>query len=205
MEIKRKGKCTPEEIADHANMWRNGFENEKQINFINCWSFDNEESYPLWSIYADVTLGIAVKSNIKKLKKSLESNSQQIFVGEVKYMDYYKEVFADKYDPNSLSFNLFLGLLTKRNIFEFETECRVIIPINDENEIKDLNDKDGILVSVNLEELIEEIYVAPKSPEWFKSLVQNVTIDYGINKVIKTSSINDPPPDFDLENYRTNT
>lgn len=53
----------------------------------------------------------------------------------------------------------------------------------------------GRPVPVQLEDLIEKIYVAPTSPAWFRDLVTRITARYEIGVSVEQSSL-DRIPEF---------
>lgn len=188
---KRWGRVvTDESKKRHADMWRRGFEEKIRTTFVNCWNYGYTESFALWKLYASSEAGVAIKSSFDRLKKSFSNNREDVFIGEIKYMDYDKDIYNIKFHRNT-SFNLFLPFLTKRNVFEFEQEYRAIVTQHD-NKTEDA----GINVSVDLNELVDEIYVAPYSPKWFKDLVEGLLIDYGFNYKVNYSIIDEPRRDF---------
>ena len=54
-------------------------------------------------------------------------------------------------------------------------------------------EEEGIWTPVNLNALIDAIYVAPESAEWFRELVENVARTYGLDKKIIKSALEDEP------------
>lgn len=205
--INRDETCTIQEVKDHAKGWKSNFEGKKESNFVNCWNIDKSESHALWRIYSVDRQGVAIKTSFKRFKDSLVNYDEAVRIGEVKYMDYYNDVFMDKFKPdnrNFLAFNLFLGLLSKRNVFKFERECRAMISIEDEMKLKNISNENGFYVPINLNDLIDEIYVSPNSSKWFKNLVVEIVKDYGINKEVKHSVIDNPPTEFNFEYFNDN-
>ena len=51
----------------------------------------------------------------------------------------------------------------------------------------------GQWYNVELQELIEKIYIAPSSPSWFKLLVEKIVIRYKLNIDVIKSSLDDEP------------
>jgi len=51
----------------------------------------------------------------------------------------------------------------------------------------------GVWKEIDLNKLIENIYVAPTSSTWFKELVTKVSEKYGINKNVIRSSLDNEP------------
>ncbi len=51
----------------------------------------------------------------------------------------------------------------------------------------------GISLSIDLNESIDSIYVAPTSPLWFKNLVEQVVSRYSLNAPVFQSSLDSDP------------
>lgn len=97
--------------------------------------------------------------------------------------------------PDNLSKdNIYHPFLFKRQSFAHEREIRAIINAKDERITTALKrDENGINVSLDLNNLIEHIYVSPDSPDWFHELVKDVTVKYGIGKEVLKSSLDSEP------------
>jgi len=63
--------------------------------------------------------------------------------------------------------------------------------------IQDLSQKvsssGGTLEPVNIEELIEAIYVAPNAPGWYFDLVQKTAVRYGLSANVVQSALSEKP------------
>lgn len=106
----------------------------------------------------------------------------------MEYLDYDTESFEIN--------NVNLPYIHKRKSFEYENELRAIVveyPSELKPEFFDQINKRGINVEVNLDILIEKIYIAPTSPGWFRELVKSITIKYGIDKPIVDSKLDERP------------
>ena len=81
----------------------------------------------------------------------------------------------------------------KRESFRHEHELRALI-LNSQN-IRETTQPliTGINVKVNLDKLIEKIYLSPQAPNWFKDLVKSITEKYHIDKPIESSSLDERP------------
>jgi hypothetical protein len=112
------------------------------------------------------------------LQKSLhpENNFKQ-YIGEVNYIDYKKE-----YIPFD---DLFFPFLFKRKSFQYEREVRIITDVTD-SKIK-LND--GLKINVDINQLIEKIYIHPKSENWYKNLVIELVKQLGFDFTIEKSDL----------------
>lgn len=67
----------------------------KKFYFLNCWHMNNNQSDAMWKIFLDTKNGIAIKSSIGNLKRSLEDSSDEIFIGEVYYREYENKTFFE--------------------------------------------------------------------------------------------------------------
>lgn len=161
----------------------------KKFTAINSWYLNEYESAAMWKLYLKSNEGIAIQSSFEKLKDSLKDEAHGIHIGKVKYIDYEKD-----WVPEGNSFHPFLH---KRKSFEHEQELRAVI-----QEIPSKDDKidlskplfdDGIYISVDLDVLINRIYLAPTSPKWLRELVKSVTRKYGLDKEVHQSSLDDVP------------
>ena len=125
----------------------------------------------MWQIFTQNNEGLAIQSTIGRLKKALkpEINYSQ-FIGEVNYIDYKKE-----YIPFD---NMFFPFMFKRKSFQYEREVRIISDLAESN----IKINDGIKIDVDINQLIEKIYIHPKSENWYKKLVIELVskLDYTI-------------------------
>lgn len=155
----------------------------KSIMHLNCWHISNFESAAMWSIYLKSGEGIAVQSTFKKLCSSI-TDKKVVFIGEVQYVDYDKELISDD--------NAFNPFFYKRLSFAHEKELRCI-SMNVSEDIA----PDGINISVDLPTLIECIYISPTSDEWVLKLIKKVLSRYSLNCKIIKSTLTDKP--FELK------
>ncbi len=162
-EIKKLSENNPE-FLDYYKSHR-----EKVV--VSSWHINEYESFAMWQIFTQNNEGLAIQSTIGRLQKALkpEINYSQ-FIGEVNYIDYKKE-----YIPFD---DMFFPFMFKRKSFQYEREIRIISDLS-ENNIK-IND--GIKIEVDISQLIEKIYIHPKSENWYKKLVIDLVskLDYTI-------------------------
>lgn len=154
---------------------------------INCWHMNEHESAAMWKLYLKSNEGIAVQSTYRKLKESL-TDDEEIFLGVVKYINYDNEIIS----PGS---NLLSCFFHKRKSFEHEREVRAVVnKLPDDNNLsRDVFPNGGIKISVDLELLIEKVYVAPTTPNWFSDLVKAVLRRYGYKFQVVNSRLNEQP------------
>jgi len=145
---------------------------------VSSWHINEYESFAMWQIFTQNSEGLAIQSTVERLKKALnsEKNHEQ-YIGEVNYIDYKKE-----YIPFD---NMFFPFLFKRKSFQYEREVRIISDVTQSN-IK-LND--GLKINVDINQLIEKIYIHPKSENWYKNLVIELVSKLGFDFKIEKSDL----------------
>ena len=157
---------------------------------VNSWHMNEYESAAMWKLYLKSDEGIAIQSTFKRLAQSFnECKEHNIWIGMVKYIDYTKDEMPFN--------NIFFRITTKRKSFEHERELRAAVAEFPLPSVKHLKNHDpfanGLYVPVNLELLIERVFVSPTAEKWFSDLVQSVTQKYGLSKSVSRSSLADDP------------
>jgi hypothetical protein len=145
---------------------------------ISSWHINEYESFAMWQIFTQNSEGLAIQSTIGRLQKALipENNYKQ-FIGEVNYIDYKKE-----YIPFD---DMFFPFLFKRKSFQYEREVRIITDVAENKTM--LND--GLKINVDIDQLIETIYIHPKSENWYKNLVIDLVKQLGFDFAIEKSDL----------------
>lgn len=177
----------------------------RNIIVINSWHINELESAAMWNLYSQLKTGISILSTYDRLCRSFNNNfDDDTFIGKVKYIDYNKDSIND--------FDMLELFVTKRKHFEYEKELRVITTTTfsrDDNRRLILGDATkelykiehfkqdrtnlltdaGRYVPVDLETLLDKIFVAPLSEDWYVNLVKSVVSKYGIlrDKVVKSN------------------
>ena len=147
----------------------------REHTYISCWHCNDYESEAMWKLYSmNVTNAIAIQTTAQGLYEALDKDPQ-ISIGKINYIDY-----QNKFAPINGSF------WYKRKAFAYEQEVRAIFT--------DFEAKtSGVTINVNLNKLIEAIYISPYAPAWFESVVRSVAEKYGINKPIYYSEMTEAP------------
>lgn len=157
---------------------------------INCWHLSEYESAAMWKLYLKSDEGIAVRSTFRRLKDCFKGDKFHIYIGKVKYIDYDKDWLPEG--------NALYPFVHKRKSFEHEQELRAVIQqfrytkngeINWDRPLFD----DGVYVQVDLDLLIDKIYLAPTAPKWLPELVKSVTKRYKLDKEVVQSTLDDVP------------
>jgi hypothetical protein len=156
----------------------NYYKTHREKVAISSWHINEYESFAMWQIFTQNSEGLAIQSTIGRLQKALkpETNFTQ-YIGEVNYIDYKKE-----YIPFD---DLFFPFLFKRKSFQYEREVRIISDISESK----LKINDGLKINVDINQLIEKIYIHPKSENWYKKLVIQLVSELGFNFEIEKSDL----------------
>jgi hypothetical protein len=171
---------------------------------INCWHIKNYETANMWERYKKEKKEIAIQSTYRRLADSFhEDKENEEFIGCVKYIDHEKE--SHQSDTIHGHINILDPFSCKQKSYEIDKELRVLIlklPIKemviDNKTLTKLNcatafSGNGLLVPVNLDTLIQKVFVSPEAEEWLYELVKSIVEKYEIKKdVIKSSLADDP-------------
>lgn len=152
--------------------------------FVSCWYTGEYESEAMWSLYGKTNKSISIKTTYKKLETQLPENT---IMGMVRYLDYSSEYTSG---------NPILRLFEKRRFFDHEREARAIINFV-QSEKKDNSNiiflSKGIKCSIDVQELIEDVYVSPRASEDFTEAVNIILKSNGMKLRAKPSDILDSP------------
>ena len=156
----------------------NYYKTHREKVAISSWHINEYESFAMWQIFTQNSEGLAIQSTIGRLQESLvpETNFNQ-YIGEVNYIDYKKEHIP--FD------DMFFPFLFKRKSFQYEGEVRIITDIGE----SDIKINEGLKINVNINQLIEKIYIHPKSENWYKNLVIQLVKQLGFDFTIEKSDL----------------
>ena len=156
----------------------NYYKTHREKVAISSWHINEYESFAMWQIFTQNSEGLAIQSTIGRLQESLvpETNFNQ-YIGEVNYIDYKKE-----YIPFD---DMFFPFLFKRKSFQYEGEVRIITDIGK----SDIKINERLKINVNINQLIEKIYIHPKSENWYKNLVIQLVKQLGFDFTIEKSDL----------------
>ncbi|WP_418263601.1 hypothetical protein [Flavobacterium faecale] len=145
---------------------------------ISSWHINEYESFAMWQIFTQNSEGLAIQSTIGRLQNALvpEGTFNQ-YIGEVNYIDYKKE-----YIPFD---DMFFPFLFKRKSFQYEREVRIITDVT----VNNISLNDGLKINVDINQLIEKIYIHPKSENWYKNLVIQLVKELGFHFTIEKSDL----------------
>lgn len=165
-------------ISENNPKFLDYYKSHRENVVISSWHTNEYESFAMWQVFTKNNEGLAIQSTIGRLKEALnlERNFEQ-YIGEVNYIDYKKELIP--FD------DVFFPFLFKRKSFQYENEIRVISDVTGQN----LTVNDGLKINVDINTLIEKIYIHPKSENWYKKLVIEVVSKLGFDFTIEKSDL----------------
>lgn len=169
----------------------------KKFYFLNCWHLSENQSDAMWKIFLNTKNGIAIKSTVGSLIQSLEKSDDDVHIGKIYYRDYEKVTFTDLLFEIPTTIASRGGSLNqfsyKRSSFEHEKELRLYyidkpIPHAIKNGIQrePLTHKQ---IDINLSHLIHEIVIAPFADSWFKNLVEQIILKFGMEFIVTKSNL----------------
>ena len=181
---------------------------------VNCWYMGEYQSAAMWKLYAQGNAGIATQSTFKRLADSFTAASEELFLGKVEYIDYELDSVHSDQD------NMLTYLLHKRKSFEYEQELRALLFLpaslpnhvepaykisstdaERQEEVEQIQHYEenirsmekGKYIPVDLDTLVERIYLAPTSEEWQVKLIRSVADKYELKKAVVRSDLNSGP------------
>lgn len=182
---------TQQEIRDHFTDQNridelHGFVNivdprHRLNNFVSCWKISTQESYLLWKAYTMDASAIAIKSSVGRNKRSLQGDDIfEIYLGKVRYHNEEDFIFKG---------NMYSMIMQKHSFYQADNELRIIA--NRLNVNGRRSDFEFIRVKVDLDILIEEVYLSSKASNFHKSQVELLLRENEIVKNVLISSIID--------------
>lgn len=176
-----EGVAGPTEEAVEANAMdllrslETGGGRDRKTTFISCWYESEYESEAMWKLYStSMDYAVAIQTTVGAAYAAL-GRDPNIAIGRVEYVDF------DAYfsDVNG-------AFWRKRKSFEHEREVRLLI--------KDpRSTASGLQVPCDIPVLVQTVVVSPKAPDWFLSLVQDVTKSFGFQLAVKKSRLAERP------------
>jgi hypothetical protein len=166
---------------------------------ISCWHLNEFESAAMWSLYSNKDQGIAIQTTFNRFKSSfLDINQLRPQIGKVEYVDIEKGKMSVQ---EGLERDVLDSFTIKRPSFAHEQEVRAIItaaPIEELHEdgtpVIDQTLEPfafGAEMYVDLERLIENIYLSPYAPLWHQEIMLSILEKYNLKIPVLKSKIYD--------------
>jgi hypothetical protein len=138
---------------------RRKLQDERESLGICSWHEGQTESAAMWSSYAQRGMGVAIKSIVGRLRRSLVASGVEVEIYWVQYTDDDLLIEANPYHP----------FLIKRTPFAYEREIRALVRLTD---VAMAANEPGRSVPISVEELTEEIVLAPRTPKAYPEAVK---------------------------------
>lgn len=174
------------EITGDATPERRKFQEKlRKESIINCWHMNDYESALMWKSYSGYNYGIAIQSTVERLDDSFKID-YPVDIRTVKYLDYVRQGIGKNQIKDE-------QLFTKRTSFKHEQEIRAVIRPNftysNGKSLKISSRESGKQISVDLNSLIEKIYISSVAKPWFVRLVKSITKIYLPDKKVEQSPL----------------
>ena len=149
-------------------------EAKRKDYFVSCWHANERESEAMWKLYISAKKqGVAIQTTMERLCYSIGKTGFE--VGCVNYISYAIPLGIDN-----------IPIWYKRTAFQHEKEVRAIF--RDPG-----NNAAGLMISMDLNILIEKVYISPSAAGWFANLVESVLKKYGLDKKVEHSKLDEKP------------
>jgi hypothetical protein len=176
---------------------------------VNCWNVATSDSSEMWDTFVGECDGVAVVSSFTRLVESLEASEQSIRLSLVSYIDHLAHI-TDRRNPfdyvllKRYFFNFeqelraiyFPPIPTIADvnpdptplINPFDPEHRFVDPstlsyVEQVIEAEAQNEKAGYEIKVDLNRLLEQVYVSPKSESFLIQLLREQLNQVDIKQV----------------------
>lgn len=184
---------------------------------VSCWHVNDRESKEMWNLYVPNDAGVALQTSFGRLKASFrfldpdwptygeifESQPVKLEAGQVKYVD--------SASPPMFT-NSTRHAMLKSNYFQHEGELRIsakLFPIlgvpqpiplgklrpakieslvRSEAVLKQVKGKNGVYFPVDVNNLIENIYIAPNAPAEVAKTMEKLVVKYKLSASLCESS-----------------
>ncbi|NDK54559.1 DUF2971 domain-containing protein [Pontibacter sp. BT213] len=164
---------------------------------INCWHINNNESDAMWRLYLKDNEGVAIQSNVQRINQAFEKAKEQIEFSKVRYLDYENSIWYHPIDYPHKGYNLLTPFFHKRMEFCHEKEYRIYHQIYDAIDNPDYwetqEHNKGKFIDVDLNILIEKIYLPPTIDNSTYQNIVSLTNEYGYDFVFEKSKLQSEP------------
>ncbi|GAA0310505.1 DUF2971 domain-containing protein [Psychrobacter aestuarii] len=167
------------------------FEELKRLTKVSCWHRSLYESDAMWQLYADERKGVAIQTNLDKIKNSIKPfrlnpayAEESLYFGNIKYIDLTKV---------RLKVSMIERFWYKHTAFDWEKEFRLGISFRLAEEFGAKVPEYGIKVKFEIVDLIECIHLGPFLLDSDIERVKKVAIEKGIGDRVHISSLKGIP------------
>jgi hypothetical protein len=189
---------------------------DRKTLLVNCWHLNRYESAAMWLQYTNGGQGVAITSSYERIIEAFADVGERIFCGLVRYLDWDTERVDDTFIlPFSKRMSFRHESELRLVFWDLEVQekvnalCQILSnhtmdhlyrriagSINwslVEREIDDIEYKRGFYISADLDKLIDQVYVAPTSPDWYLEIAKEICARFGLRRVPVRSDILSSP------------
>jgi hypothetical protein len=169
--------------------------------YVNCWHAAQHESAAMWKIYGSPGAGVAIVTHGGRLEAALASDSKELHLGAVRYVD---PATFEIGTPNA-----FDTLMVKRANYSYEQEVRLVHwdtegdlhdPLanfswnEDTMRFDDIVEDHrplvpGSLLDCDVDVLIERVIVSPFAPPWYLPMIERLREQLGFRFAVTASNL----------------
>jgi hypothetical protein len=183
-------KMPDHQFEEFSAQWRRTHTLYRRYSYLSCWHMNEHESAAMWAIYqSGESRGIAVRSTFRRLSESI-TDQRDVWIGKVHYIDFDTDIvpFGNAYWP----------YVCKRKSFEHEREIRAFYPgepwvMRDGGAVEGPTGPPVVPITVDLDRLVEAVYVSPKAPEWFAEVIRDALRRYERTWDVRYSGLDKDP------------
>lgn len=153
----------------------NGLKLLPKYAYASCWYLGAVESAAMWKLYGENKNCIAICSTIYDLQLALDEDDDDqgvMHLQKIRYVDEASSVDAK---------NIFKPMFEKRTSFSHESEFRALyllntglLNLNHPTRFSQPRKEDGITLSIDVKQLIKQIYISPTASANFHSIVEKI-------------------------------
>lgn len=163
----------------------------RDLVLISSWHINADESFAMWRLYSSSPEAVAIRTTVGGLKRALAPERRfRIRVSRVDYIDYQRDPLGEA-APSHLA-----PFLCKAKPYAYENEVRAVIDLvgceaqpSGREALRD----GGVYAQVDLDALLERVYVSPRAGRWFVDLVRGVLRRYEVPREPAQSILSQPP------------
>ena len=212
LEDPFEGTFSEGSIEKHAAEWGEGGVDHMTTlsqwapcrTFVSCWHASDCESAGLWHVYGSSEGSIAIQSTVAAVQRAFPDVTER--QGPVLLNQGVRAVQYIDYQTEHPQLNDLMGpMCFKRKAFAYEREVRVIRqelpsgparnrPGGSALQLGPPPDIRGVLIRVELADLLETLYVAPTSPAWVLESIAETMSRFGCGAIPCRRSTLDTPP-----------
>lgn len=172
---------------DRARIGHDAFEELRRLTKVSCWHMSESENDAMWQLYASKDKGVAICTDIGRLKAGLlpyrikpEFGEEVPLCGEIRYVDLLRE---------KLEINMQKRFFYKHNAFAWESEYRVMITLRSAEEYGVKVPRDGILVPIDCKQVISNIVIGPNVSALDRNEITAFINSEGMGERLVTTSL----------------